>query len=553
MNRLPPEIVDAILLQCVEAGPKNSILDLRLVCRAFDRILKPYACRTLELEFSRLSKTSRLGRPRTDALQTVGYHCKSLYIDLMVLRDEMEVDFLNTVFARVPWMMDFCQSLQNLYCMGEMSFTEQEYYDAIEALLFNCREVERLRLSLPFQLVGRHCNAATIILANTFKALASRPEEDSASMKVLVLENVTDIAVCHLWMNPSDVMNIMRTVAVLEHLVIALRRHETDPPRVSMFGSCFWNIIEHAQHLVTLCIIGMEHDDRPPRGLKQTRFYQMPVDEWRARVLPPPRIMLENLTSLELKRVEISPDVFQRFAEAFGALMEELYLNEVYLKTEQSRDWNENSKKVLWVGIANQRPEEDDSWMAMMLRCTMPNLRICRASFLAYDLYIREDVNTTPEFDLVDPCGLARSLSQRFVEVVMGICQPPTPSGEPVEYLPQDSREDYLLHRVTDRPGVVRVTDYDTNAYQTAVENTTSGWQKSIDGVFTNCNPNTLDELHYIAETACQGMNEIHRRRNEWTAGNSLANEYTHNLLTGVDDPSAQLEFLTEDQPSNDR
>lgn len=574
MNRLPPEIVDAILLQCVEAGPKNSILDLRLVCRAFDRILKPYACRTLELEFSRLSKTSRLGRPRTDALQTVGYHCKSLYIDLMVLRDEskilrydqrgirlanwalrlpVEVDFLNTVFARVPWMMDFCQSLQNLYCMGEMSFTEQEYYDAIEALLFNCREVERLRLSLPFQLVGRHCNAATIILANTFKALASRPEEDSASMKVLVLENVTDIAVCHLWMNPSDVMNIMRTVAVLEHLVIALRRHETDPPRVSMFGSCFWNIIEHAQHLVTLCIIGMEHDDRPPRGLKQTRFYQMPVDEWRARVLPPPRIMLENLTSLELKRVEISPDVFQRFAEAFGALMEELYLNEVYLKTEQSRDWNENSKKVLWVGIANQRPEEDDSWMAMMLRCTMPNLRICRASFLAYDLYIREDVNTTPEFDLVDPCGLARSLSQRFVEVVMGICQPPTPSGEPVEYLPQDSREDYLLHRVTDRPGVVRVTDYDTNAYQTAVENTTSGWQKSIDGVFTNCNPNTLDELHYIAETACQGMNEIHRRRNEWTAGNSLANEYTHNLLTGVDDPSAQLEFLTEDQPSNDR
>ncbi|UKZ73210.1 hypothetical protein TrVFT333_000852 [Trichoderma virens FT-333] len=518
MNRLPPEIVDAILLQCVEAGPKNSVLDLRLVCRTFDRILKPYGCRTLELEFSRLSKTRRTtsrGRPRTDALQTVGYHCKSLYIDLMVLRDEMEVDFLSAVFARVPLMLDFCQSLQNLYCMGEMSFTEHEYYETVEALLFNCRSVERLRLSLPFQLVGRYCNAATIILANTFKALASRPEEDSASMKVLVLENVTDIAICHLWMNPLDVMNIMRTVVVLEHLVIALRRHETDPPRVSMFGSCFWNIIEHAQQLATLCIVGMEHDDRPPRGLKQTRSYQMPIDEWRARVLPPPRIMLDNLTCLELKRVEISPNVFQRLAETCGALMEELYLNEV--------------------------------WMAMMVRCTMPNLRICRASFLAYDLYIRDDVNTTPEFDLFDPCGLARSLSQRFVEVVMGIRQPPTPDGELVEYLPQDSREDYLLHRLTDRPRVVRVTDYDTNAYQIAVENTTSGWQKSIDGVFTNCNPNTLEELNFIAEKARQGMGEIHGGHNHRTAGNGRANETAHNHS------ATQADHPTEDRPSNDQ
>lgn len=105
MNRLPPEIVDAILLQCVEAGPKNSILDLRLVCRAFDRILKPYACRTLELEFSRLSKTSRLGRPRTDALQTVGYHCKSLYIDLMVLRDESKIRrLINGEPAWLTWL-----------------------------------------------------------------------------------------------------------------------------------------------------------------------------------------------------------------------------------------------------------------------------------------------------------------------------------------------------------------------------------------------------------------------------------------------------------------
>ena len=77
----------------------------------------------------------------------------------------------------------------------------------------------------------------------------------------------------------------------------------------------------------------------------------------------------------------------------------------------------------------------------------------------------------------------------------------------------------------------LRIEDYDVNAYQTAVANPTSQWHKSIDGVFANCNQNTLDELHYIAETACRGMNEIHRRRSEWTAGNSMANEYADNLI----------------------
>lgn len=88
MNQLPRELVDAVLHQCVADIPKNGILRLRLVCRLFDRVLKPFACRTLGLEFSRLSKVTSFAHPQMDALQTVGYHCKSLYIDLMVLRDE---------------------------------------------------------------------------------------------------------------------------------------------------------------------------------------------------------------------------------------------------------------------------------------------------------------------------------------------------------------------------------------------------------------------------------------------------------------------------------
>ncbi|KAK2593393.1 hypothetical protein QQS21_008924 [Conoideocrella luteorostrata] len=528
MDRLPREMVDAILQQCIATGPKNAVLSLRLVCRLFDRILKPATCCTLGLDFSRMSRASR---PDVDALQTIGYHCKSLYIDLMVLRDEMEVEFLETVFARVPSMTEFCQTMHKKYCMNKSSFTETDYYTMVETMLFNCRDVDSLRLNLPFQLVGRHCNAATMILANTLKAFAARPEEDSADLKILVLENVTDVAICNLWMNPSDVMNIMAVVAVLEHLVMTLRRHDIEPHRAGLFGSCLWDLIEHADHLKTLCLVGMDHDDRPPRGLKQTRFWQLPVEDWRARSLPGPRVSFSNLTCLELKRLEILPDSFLKVSEIFGESLEELYLNEVYLKTEQSRDWNQDSRKVLWIGIPNQRPTEDCKWMAMSFRTLAPRLRICRASFLAYDHYLREDMSVQPEFDLVDPCGLGRSISQRFVEVVMGIRQPNMPSGEPVEFFPQDATHDELIHTLTPRTRALRIDEYDTNAHQAAVDNTTSDWQKSIDGIFHNRNSGTLDELHYIAETACQGMNEIHRRRSEWTAGNSMANEYADNLF----------------------
>lgn len=90
MERLPRELVDLVLEQCVAQVAKNHVLALRLVCRGFDRALKPFACRTLGLDFSRLSRLSGLPRPRLDALQTIGYHCQSLYVDLMVLRDDSQ-------------------------------------------------------------------------------------------------------------------------------------------------------------------------------------------------------------------------------------------------------------------------------------------------------------------------------------------------------------------------------------------------------------------------------------------------------------------------------
>jgi hypothetical protein len=175
----------------------------------------------------------------------------------------------------------------------------------------------------------------------------------------------------------------------------------------------------------------------------------------------------------------------------------------------------------------------------MELRWTLSKLRICRASFLAYDNYLLENIEEQhPEFDLVDPCGLGRSVSQRFVEVVMGIHQPNMPSGEPVEFIPPSYTMDSLLEQMKARPRALQVTEYDTNAHQTAVGNTTSHWHRSIDGVFPNCNHDTLDKLHYIAETACKGMNEMRRRTTtEWPPGDEVVTVGQPDMIDTMEAP----------------
>lgn len=442
--------------------------------------------------------------------------------------------------------------MQKKYCMGDGSFTEAEYYSKVETMLFNCRGVESLRLNLPFQLVGRHCNTAIRVLANTLKAFACRAIEGAVDLKTLVVENLTDIAVCATWLNPSDVVNIVSITNELRHLVLSLRRHDLEPARATLFRSCFWDLIERATELETLCIVGMDHDDRAPRGLKQTRFWQLPVEEWRARAFPAPRVNWCSLVCLELKRLEITPEAFHSVLLCLGNHLRELYLNEIYLKTEQSNDYNQDSRKALWVGLPNQRPGPDCYWMATLVRTCVPSLRICRASFLAYDHFYRDDTTAHPDFDLGDPCGLGRSVSQRFVEVALGIRQPNSRSGRPVVYLSGHPADDAVLAQgLRDRTRALLATEYDTVAYQTAVDNPTSEWQRSLDGIFHNCNTGTLDELHHIAETACRGMNEINRRRNESTAGHSTASSvFEDEPEDGADSqPAAPSQLLQSNHP----
>lgn len=91
MDSLPVEILDAILLCTVRVCrcEKNNILSLRRVCKAFDEALKPIALQCLQLEFSRFRKfSSSYDLKSLGALRDIGKVADSLYLDLMVIRDE---------------------------------------------------------------------------------------------------------------------------------------------------------------------------------------------------------------------------------------------------------------------------------------------------------------------------------------------------------------------------------------------------------------------------------------------------------------------------------
>ncbi len=88
MDTLPNELLGLVLLWNIRQYrcDKNKILVLRLVCKTFDAILKPYLFKAVQLEFSRFLKDG--SDPGIEAMTPVGQFCEALYLVMMVGRDE---------------------------------------------------------------------------------------------------------------------------------------------------------------------------------------------------------------------------------------------------------------------------------------------------------------------------------------------------------------------------------------------------------------------------------------------------------------------------------
>ena len=401
--------------------------------------------------------------------------------------------------------------LMNSYCMDDTTFTEIEYLDKLSEILLRCPNVEGLRLNLPFQLMGKNSIVGKFILANSLKAFATRPEEESAPLKKLVIENITDSAIYDLATNPLDLGYLLAVTGNLEHLVLTVRRNELSLRMHSVVGTALCQILQDAESLNTLCIVGTDKDGATiPITAYESGDYE--YADLIIMSLPLMGLTTTSITRLELKNVVLEYTSIMGIAESCA--LEELYLTDVSLVTLQPADMEEDLLDILWIGLPNRRQGEAGLWVAPYLRVMLPNLRVCRATSIGYCAFLEGGDVDVSAHDITDPTGRARTLAQRFVEVVMGYEQPAAPDGKRIEYFPPAFFSSKECPPDKAPMGRSDITSYDVTAYQTAVDNTTSYLLKSIDGLFVDFNGRTTEDLHRIAMLVYSGLKQMHVSQN---------------------------------------
>lgn len=399
--------------------------------------------------------------------------------------------------------------------------------------------LRRLKLNLPFQVVGQTSRTATVLLATTLACLAKRPEEHTM-LQTMVLDHVSDTTLIDICHNPMDLNNAITTFTHLKHLVLSIKRQESLPSTQSSFSNNLWFLIEKAVPLESLCLIGWNIR----RDIKTRRHcHNVAYNHWTMRSLPFSRDIsdkLMRLRNLELKRIDIDPHIFVDLITQVASSLKELYLNQVYLKIRAPQHVSRGLD--LWIGGIGRKKEET-CWVAEELRA-IPGLKleILRATGIGYDDFLPVPDEEFPTYDLVDPTGQSRSFDQRFVSAVLSGPDPSTenqvqpqaqfednteftssPTLLPLHTtspVPQIESEPSTLHSSGNQISAThpRAT-YDAEAYQRTYHNSTSEFKRSIDGYFINHNEQALKELQNIITVADRGMNmlsaEIERARME--------------------------------------
>jgi hypothetical protein len=423
---------------------------------------------------------------------------------------------LGRFFKGLPSLQSDVIGLLGRYYLNNDTFTEIDYRNSLGNILDCALNVSAVRLSLPVQLISKHCRAATMILGNSFEALAQRPEE-SETLKILVLENLTDTTVCSLWRNPRDVKNIIGVFTDLKHLVVSLRLHDHSSPQPSVFEFRFWEMVGKAEKLESLCLTGQDLDGNAFQTIKPTTQRECTFTQWCFMSLPSKPLKtagLSNLTSLELGRVETWGCNLLSLFRQLSSSLRELRLDQVWLKTAYPAHPHGESERTLWIGLPNERPQSNHRWIATALREMNLKLRVCRVTSLGYDQYVMGQPEEMPTYDTNDPCGLERSLDQRFVEVVMGYKQPNAPDGTPIEYLPEE--EDQIwAYADKERPGSITPADWSAASFSDEEDQQTSNLLGGVGRKFLSRNQFTLDRLHLFSDKISEGMKALDSKRSQ--------------------------------------
>ncbi len=446
----------------------------------------------------------------------------------------------HSIIGKVPEMTTLLDSLRQ-YCMSEKTFDETDFRRVMEGVLRVTPNLTRLKLNLPFQVIGRASRTATLLLATTFACFRQRPKE-YRSLETLVLDHVSDSTILDICLNPIDLGNALHTFSYLKNLVISIKRQESSTPLMNIFSNRLWHLISEAEHLESLCITGWNVKTSGPLRRRRARA---DLNDWMMKSLPYPELdrnrRLKHLRYLELRRIDIDPIALERLIQQNSTSLKELYLNDVYLKVFESP---ERHTTALWIGHGSAGPKPQGSyWLAENLRnMESLNLDVLRVSGLGYNDFDPSTDMQPKKYDFEDPSGLDRPFEQRFVEAVLGHLLPsPQPitamvtatacprhlTGWRPSRLPLAGQTDPLTSftrtrltqsldlacattsltsgtlRLGDRPA--RKVDYDVETFQ-RYHNTTSHWKCSIDGLFYNHNEKALVELQKIISVADRGM-----------------------------------------------
>lgn len=460
-------------------------------------------------------------------------------------------DVFSGIIQKVPEMEPLLSSLRR-YCMNDSSFDETDFKRVIDGVLQRAPNLARLRINLPFQVVGRQCQTATLLLATTFECIALRGLQNEVTMEetmdveykrleTLVLDHVTDTSIINICHNPRDLQNTIYVFSSLRNLTLSIKRQEVRASRQTAFAQQLWFLLRKATQLESLCVVGwnVKRDITTRRHRHSVSF-----SEWNMRCLPydsEPWLALNHLKFLELKRLDIDPRSLLALIEENSASLKEIYLNEVYIKVSGA---SELSNTPLWIGHPDLQRSQESCWVAESLReMDGLNLEILRVTGLGYDDFDPDTHTAYPNYDLVDPSGYNISFDQRFVEAVFhkeDVVLPPSspifevPTLPGIAGLPFNASaalaipfteldrahapyipafDDHVQKIVTDTElaplqGHTTPVLYDAVTFQQD-HNTTSQFKGCLDGYFYNHNEQALRELQRIIEIADKGMDLI--------------------------------------------
>lgn len=390
--------------------------------------------------------------------------------------------------------------------------------------------LHRVKLNLPFQVLGRKSRTATLLFATTLECLAKRRVEHK-SLKTLVVDHLSDTSLINICNNPMDLANAIKVFTSILELCISIKRQEFLANRQDAFSRHLWLLISKSRTLQSLCLVGW--NVKKYRGT--TRHLRSASQSmWNLLSLPfyGGESCWEHLRYLELKRVDIEPLKFLGLIKQIRTSIKEVYLVEIYLKVRRLPD---DSISGLWIGQYDTTKSEGSIWLAQELR-NMEGLRlnILRATGLGYDEFAPVPVSVYLDLDLPDPLELDRSFDQRFVDAVilgpdkvhyaLDIDSNPNSHTENHENFNLTKRNIILstpsnsLVKKTYKSNPRTQKDYDAETYQ-RFRNTTSYFKSCIDGWFFNHNEQAIRELQGIITFADTGMillsEEIYRARNE--------------------------------------